>query len=254
VNRCNLSGLRVLNTRPRAQADELSRQIIAAQGQVIAFPTLDIQASDEAWINQLPDLNQVDQAVFVSSNAVTYAADRLASHWPERILVSAIGPGTARSLRQHAFRVDAMPVEADSEHLLLLPSLQQIKQQQILLFKGEGGRPLIADTLRQRGANLTELSVYRRSQPLITPDLANTWWQDKAVDIILVTSQEALHNLFAMVGHQNISHVQRIPCLVVSPRLAEAAQGSGMKTVVVSRIDQILETLHQFNKGLDHGQ
>ncbi|MGQ3892518.1 uroporphyrinogen-III synthase [Legionella sp. CNM-4043-24] len=252
----NLNGLCVLNTRPDHQADALSQQIIQAQGRVIHFPTLQIEALDDRWLSTLPNLAEVDQAVFISSNAVNHSLACLKQQkiqWPATIKVIAIGQGTALSLQQHGIQVDALPTQADSEHLLMLPSLQNIGQQRILLFKGEGGRPLIADTLRERGAQVLEVCVYRRRLPEALSKQKPGWWQDDSVDIILITSQDALCNLFTMVGHCHVSHLQDIPCLVISNRLADAAKKMGMKTIVVSKMEHIVETLHQFNKGRDHG-
>lgn len=257
MSACDLRGLCILNTRPRAQADALNRLVLAAQGKVINFPVLDIQACDKAWIDRLPNLADIDQAIFISSNAVTHSFDefsRQAVHWPESIYVTAIGKSTAQALQQRLVRVNAVPIQSDSEHLLKLPSFQQIENQIIVLFKGEGGRPLIASTLRERGARLFESSVYRRRMPPTDPKGLNAWWQDDAVDIILITCQDALHNLFAMTSHRGISRLQSIPCLVISARLADSATRLGMKTVLVSQVDTLLETLHQFNKGLHHGQ
>lgn len=255
MQQTDLRGLTVLNTRPRDQAESLNRQIILAGGQTINFPCIEIESNGTAWLNRLTELQTADQAIFISANAAQHCFSILAKQnidWPDHIRVTAIGKSTAITLKQHKIRVDAIPETADSEHLLSLASFQQIEGQTVLLFKGEGGLDIISKGLKQRGANLIELDVYRRSMPTVSQKQVDDWWQDGHVDIILITSQQAIKNLFTMTGSRDVSRLQRIPCLCISARIAELASHLGMKTVIVSQVEKILDTLHQFKKGTDH--
>jgi uroporphyrinogen-III synthase len=251
-----LQGLRILNTRPRGQAEELNQRILASHGQVLHFPVLDIQPPNQPWVDSLPDLNTINQALFISTNAVQYCFDSLEQHkivWPQSIFVTAIGKTTAQALRQHHIIVGATPLISDSEHVLKLPSLQQIHSQIILVIKGEDGRSLIIDTLKNRGAQVIALNVYQRGMPIADKKQLDTWWRDDPRNIILLTSQQAIHNLFQMIDPGDVTQLQRTPCLVISERLAMAARELGMKTVIVCQVDNILEALHQYKQGLTHG-
>ncbi|WBV63367.1 uroporphyrinogen-III synthase [Legionella pneumophila 130b] len=102
-------------------------------------------------------MTSVNQAIFVSTNAVRYFMMELASkniNWPNSIRVTAIGKGTSRVLNEFNIQVSDVPELPDSEHLLTLNSLQQIRNQTILLVKGEGGRQLIEEYLMLKGAKL----------------------------------------------------------------------------------------------------
>lgn len=247
----DLRGLRVLNTRPQRQGEALNRLILAAQGDVIHFPTLSIQATALDWLATLRRQTRIDQAIFTSANAVWHAAQALPLAGNPSII--AIGKATAQALQDQGVSVASCPSVADSEHLLQLPELQTLQGKTVLLFKGEGGRTLIATVLRQRGARLVELNVYRRQPVTVDEKQLDRWWQDDAVDIILMTSHEAMNQLFTMVGDRDIRRLQQIPCLVISPRLADIATRMGMKTVITSPVDALMESLQQFNKGLHHG-
>ena len=257
MNHYNLQGLCILNTRPREQAALLNQDIMAAGGQVINYPMLEIVPPQHAWFVKLPELNQIDQALFISANAVSFCFASLAEHklsWPSSILVTAVGRSTALALQKNHIFVNHVPSVSDSEHVLELPNLQQVAEQTIVLFKGEGGRRLISDTLMARGANLIELDVYQRIMPnLLTNDLDFSW-QDGAVDIILFTSQQAMQNLFVSLGIHRLKQLKKTPCLVVSNRLAAEAAKLGMQTILVCDVETIVESLHQFNKGRIHGQ
>jgi len=253
MNKPNLKGLHVLNTRPVEQAKPLSQAIEAAGGIVISCPALTIKAKDRAWLRELPDLNTVAKAIFISANAVNYCFEALNCPWPSTIQVIAIGDATAAALAHFGITADSVPAISDSENLLKQEALQEVKDQLILLFKGENGRTLITETLKARGANLQHFDVYKRILPKLDPQQLASLWQNEVVDIILITSQQAMNNLFTLFGEEAQTWLCSTPFLVVSERLAKEAALLGIQKIVVSDPKAILTTLHQFNQGLMHG-
>jgi uroporphyrinogen-III synthase len=253
----NLNGLRVLNTRPRDEAQDLNDRILAVNGIALSCPAFDIAPTHPQWISNLPDLNDVSHAIFISANAVKYSITFLNQEkitWPNAIEVIAIGKSTAQVLAQNAIHVNHMPKIADSEHLVQLKTLQVLQDKTILLFKGEGGRPLISDCLQERGAKLIELAVYQRLLPDFNQKQLNVWWQNDEVDIILFTSFEAMQNIFTLFGEPATTWLKHKPCIVISQRLAQAASQLGMQKIILSSFDTLIDTMYQFTKGLSHGQ
>ena len=129
--RLNLNGLRVLNTRPQPQGQALNQAINEAGGQAISCPALTICAIPPTfWLPSLPPLSTIKQVIFTSVNAVNCFFDGLKKQsidWPKSIIVIAIGPSTAKALTQYRIPVHSTPSISDSEHLLVLPPLQQIE-------------------------------------------------------------------------------------------------------------------------------
>ena len=245
----NLNGLRVLNTRPLEQGLALHQAIMNAGGVSIHLPALAIVPTTTDWLKTLPDLTSITHAIFISTNAVTHFYAALKQQqlvWPSTIQTTAIGSASAKALTTHHIRVDYMPSIADSEHLLQLNKLQQVRNQTIVLVKGDGGRMDIQRTLLQRGAHLIALDVYRRVLPDTSPTFLHSLWHDKLVDIILFTSQQSIHNLLVLFGEKARSWLCNIPCVVISERLAEAARHIGMRTIIVSSYDSLLNTLEQY--------
>lgn len=244
----SLRGLRILNTRPKAQALALSQQINAAGGKVIELPTLEIKATTE-WLSLLPDLTTVDQAIFVSANAVIHCFDQLKSHhlaWPNTIKVIAIGQGSAKALQELGISITAIPEIPDSEHLLALPTLANPNAQTILLFKGQGGRPLIEKTLLAKGANLQILEVYQRVMPKINQQFVKSIWRDDLVDIILFMSEQSMHHLFQFFGKEAYPWLCNKTSLVISERLAQSAASLGIKNIICSHPDRIISALFDY--------
>ena len=248
-----LHGLRVLNTRPLEQGLSLSLAIDEAGGISIVLPLLTIEPTTDNWLKNLPDLNNRHQMVFIfiSANAINYFYASLAEkklNWPTTIQTIAIGKACAGALIKWNIHIDRIPTVADSEHLLELDLLQNIKNKTIVLVKGEGGLENIASTLLQRGAHLISLEVYRRTLPQTGRQKAFSLWQDDAVDIILFTSQQAMQNIFTLFGKDAHLWLCNKPCLVISERLAHAASLLGMQTIIVSRHDAILSSLNDYMK------
>lgn len=253
----SLHNLRVLNTRPLGQEKELSRAIIDAGGIAIECPALKIEATNQQWLSSLPDLVKAEYAIFISANAVEHCFTALEQQkigWPETVKVIAVGQGTASALRKYGISVYLIPSHANSEHLLALAELQTVCKKNILLFKGEGGRPLIRETLKSRGAKIYSVNVYKRVKPELNQQHLYSLWHNDAVDIILFTSQQAMHNIFALFGEGAHAWLCNKPCLVISDRLAKSASLLGIRTILVSSPETILSTLHQYNQGLIHGQ
>lgn len=252
----NLAGLRILNTRPQEQAQLLSEQIRNAGGVSVECPTLEITSTGNQWINELPSLAQVQYALFISANAVNYCFRSLKVRhiaWPNHIHVVAIGESTANALKHYQVDVHDIPAAPDSEHVLALQRLQKLKHQNVLIFKGEGGRPLIEDVLKQRKAHVITLSVYKRIMPSISPQFIQSLWRDDAVDIILLTSEQAMKHCFQLFGQEANHWLKSKPYLVISQRLAQIATSYGINTIIVSHPNKIMDALLDY-KGSLYGQ
>lgn len=253
----SLNGLRILNTRPKAQAQKLTQSIIDAGGVAIECPALEIKATKNDWLTTLPNLDKAHHAIFISANAVHYCFNTLKKHhinWPSHINVIAIGQASAKALAQHHVTINQTPQLPSSEDLLALDSLQLLNNKIVLLFKGIGGRLVIEEELSCRGASVFPFAVYQRAIPVISSELIKLIWQDDLVDVILFTSEQSIHNLFTMFGKEAHDWLQNKPCIVISERLAQSASLFDIKKIVVTHPEQMINALLDFSQGLIHGQ
>lgn len=250
-----LQGLRVLNTRPKKQAQRLTQEILAVGGSAIECPALEIIPAYDHWIDTLPHLDQVQHAIFISANAVHCCFDALGKrqiHWPTHINNIAIGRASAEALKEHQIQAHELPKKSDSEHLLELESLKHIKHQSLLLFKGEGGRTHLEEHLIKRGAHLSILTVYRRELPKVSQKLIDSIWQDDLVDIILFTSELSMHNLFKLFGKSAYGWLINKPAIVLSERIANSASLIGLQNIITCHPEQIMDTLFDYYQGSFH--
>jgi len=254
----SLAGVRVLVTRPRDQADNLVRLIEARGGDAIRLPVIEIAEPQDtqALLAVIDRLKDFTIAIFISPNAVNRAMNliRARDGLPPGLRIACVGRGSARELGHYGIEnVIVPPGRFDSEALLALPELQAVKGKRIVIFRGEGGRELLGDTLRQRGAEIEYAECYRRVRPNtdMTPLLRR--WARGEVDIVSVTSVDGLHNLFDMVGKAGQHWLIRTPIVVVSERMAQVCRELGFKAeprlAAPAGDDAILEAIQAWRDG-----
>lgn len=232
-----LSGRTVLVTRPVHQAGNLARLIAEAGGEAVRFPALAIDSpADLARVKDvLASLRSFDLAVFVSPNAVDHGVALLGGAWPPNVPVSAVGEGSAAALRRHGIATVIVPsLGADSESLLATPQLKNPRGKRVLILRGEGGRELLADELRRRGAEVTYAECYRRVQPRIDSAQLIARWEQGGLHAVTVMSGLTLDNLWAMVGLRGQRLLRITPLFVPHASVAERARHLGLTEVVIT--------------------
>ena len=226
--------LKIAVTRPRDQAAPLVQRITQAGGIPLLFPLLDIEpVQDDAPLHeQLSRLTQFDLAIFISPNAVQHSIAAMRKSGlalPAQLRIATVGQGSAKTLRELGITNIIAPTERfDSEGLLALPELQDVAGQQVLIFRGDGGRELLGDTLKARGATVEYAISYRRSRP--QHDIAELL--SAAPDAITVTSSEALDYLRQMLENNGSAAWQGLALFAPHPRIAELARRQGWRQVV----------------------
>jgi uroporphyrinogen-III synthase len=227
----SLYGLRVLITRPAHQAQDLAVQTQSSGGIAFHFPTLEIIGTKniKKVISTIKNLNLYDFVIFISPNSVFNIAESIHhiwSLWPSDTNIVATGLGTALALKQHNLPCDNYPEkDFNGRGLLKLVALQDIKQKKILIIKGEGGQPYLAKGLKDRGAQIDNLNVYKRQLPKIdkTTNIPN----QETIDVIICTSHSGLKNLVGLLYPYWQDTLFQKQLLVISPRLADSAKKLG---------------------------
>ena len=229
-----LHGARVLVTRAEHQAVNLCRLIVEAGGSPVRFPVLEIaEPADPLQLAALKTrLRSYDLAVFISPNAVECTLRALPEGLPGSLQLASVGQASSEALRAAGYSVQLAPEERyDSEALLALPELAVMEGRRVVIFRGDGGRPLLGETLRQRGAVVDYVEVYRRVRPDTDSGALVRHWHER-VDLVTVTSVWILDNLHEMLGAAGQARLRATPLLVVSHRLRQRACALGIQRVI----------------------
>jgi uroporphyrinogen III methyltransferase / synthase len=193
-----LAGLTVAVTRARAQASGLARRLRALGARAVETPAIRIEPLD----GPAPDLSAYDLVCLTSPNGVGALFDRLyAAGRDARALagarVAAIGPGTARVLRDHGIVADIVPERFVAEGLV--EALRNVPVTRALIARAAEARDVLPDALTERGADVDVLALYETVvEELTDAERAAV----RAADYVTFTSSSTVKNFFASAGHE----------------------------------------------------
>ena len=227
-------------TRPRDQAAGLAALVEAAGGHALLYPAIEIEdlADPACALNVLNNLERLDLAVFVSPTAVRKSFELMKKRhttWPTHLRAAAVGQGSRDELERHGIHGALAPDSgADREALLALPALAAVAGKRIAIFRGEGGRELLGDTLAQRGAQVEYAACYRRARPRLDAGPLLSAWGQGAVHAVTVSSTTGLGNFTEMLGAPGRSLLAGTPVFVPHPRVAEQARRLGIRSPVLA--------------------
>ncbi len=230
-----LSNKTILITRPVGREKHLCHLIEQAGGFVIHYPVFNIQPPSHSEIEQLKHLtNQLldyTMAIFISPTAVEQSQIYFPV-LPGHLTIVSIGSKTTRALKLQNIHVDIEASKHNTESLLQAAEFKkpQIPGQQILIFRGTGGRALLGDTLKHRGARILYVETYKREIPALKP---LTEQQIKRLDAITISSNEGLENLIKLM--KGPGRLTDIPLALPSQRTAALARQHGFKTIISAK-------------------
>lgn len=241
MQRLPLSGLHVLNTRPKEQATSLTSLIHALGGHSINVPTMEIIPTN--WQREYTPPTTLDIVLFVSHNAVVHGLPYLSQTWVSTPCIAAIGQATAQTISQYHLLADIYPTDPHSEALLQHPSFQHVTGKTIQIIKGIGGRTLLRDTLIKKGADVLEVNVYQRVTPNnLTQHCAQIANQTN-IDIIVITSLQSLTTLLGALTHHNKHWLKSATWLVMSERIAHEAKKFGVRKTLTAPKSNLKQAL-----------
>ena len=228
-----LDGLGVLVTRPEPQAGPLARRLGELGARVFRLPAVELRPREDraAQRASLGPLDRFHWIVFVSSNAVRFGVALLEER--RDLKLAAVGPATAAALNHAGFRVALVPSAGyDSEHLLATPELSHVDGQRFLIVRGGGGRELLAESLRARGAEVSYIEVYERRPARPVPgavEAVEAEWQAGAINVGTATSPELLRALFEILSPAGRKLLARTALLAGGTRIAATARQIGLE-------------------------
>ncbi|MBS0381577.1 MAG: uroporphyrinogen-III synthase [Proteobacteria bacterium] len=223
-----LQGARIAITRPAGTGGALARRIRALGGLALLLPGSSLRATDDdaAARATLKAALACDVLIFTSPAAVRFA--RQLGALRTRAVVLAPGSGTLRALQRAGFAHAHAPSREDSEGLLALPVLQDVRGQRIGIVGAAGGRGLLERELAARGARVLRAHVYRRLPARLDHRHAAALLRAPRKPLyVLLSSAEALANLLAGLPDDARCGLLAGTAVASSARLAEAARAAG---------------------------
>ncbi len=240
--------MRVIVTRPAAQAANWVAQLQAQAIDAVALPLIGIApvADPAALAAEWHGLASRRLVVFVSPNAAEqfFAQRPAGAAWPAGVLAASPGPGTTRALRALGL-APAQIVEPaadapqfDSEALWAQLRRHDWQGAQVLVVRGDGGRDWLAQTLRVAGAQVAHVAAYRRIAPAFDAaqaELLRAALAEPAGHLWLFSSSEAIDHLLALPLLAAGRGLENASALATHPRIAARARQAGFGRVIEAR-------------------
>ena len=235
-----LSGKRIVITRPRKQAGELTRRLTELGAEVIEFPTISIEppSDHEPMDRAIAQLHQYDWLIFTSVNGVQSFFDRLRhlgkdSQDIRPLKVVAIGPETAGRLRDEGVHVYLVPAKYQAEGILEGLNAAEISGRRILMPRAARAREILPQTLREWGASVDVVQAYQTVLPHRPSGLHELF--QKQLDVITFTSSSTVENFIRLLAGEDPNQVlQEVIVACIGPITARTAMDSGLRVDIIS--------------------
>jgi len=236
-----VTGWRLLLTRP-ADDSAMLTDILAEKGIFSSsLPLLEIEPIpvSETMRQVIQGMDRYCAVIVVSKPAARIGVDLLDRYCSQSLRLKwfSVGAATAQILKDRGLDV-SFPVEGDdSEALLELTPLREAiarPDARVLIMRGEGGRELLAERLREQGASVDYLELYRRGLPRYAEGALPERIQAERLNGVVVSSGQGFEHLRQLAGSA-WPELARLPLFVPSPRVAEMALAAGAQTVVDCR-------------------
>ncbi|MGF1686908.1 uroporphyrinogen-III synthase [Photobacterium japonica] len=227
----------VLITRPAPDGPALAQQLNAAGISALSQPLLHIQPGHELSVlpTCLHALQSDDFLIVISAHAADFAHNYLLSvgvSWPKNVHYIAVGHKTAATMKRHTNQPIHCPeTDCDSEGVLRLPILDQVKGKRVVILRGNGGREAIYQQLLQRGAEVRYCETYRREWLPLDGQLLCQQWLCAGMDALVVTSGEQLAFLTQLVPDSAKAWFLQCQLFVPSQRIADQATRLGYRFI-----------------------
>ena len=239
-----LFGRRIVVTRARAQAGELSSRLEALGAEVVEFPTIGIAPPEDfgPLDDAIRDLDSFDWLVFTSVNGVESFVERVGHHGmdlravPRGARIAAIGPATARRIESFGLKVDVIPAEYRAEALLEEVAGDSLAGKRVLIPRAKVAREVLPERLREAGAEVVVPPAYESRPSEEGREGVAQQLEQGDVDLVTFTASSTAENFVRAFGEDwavRLLGGTRVVC--IGPITADTARELGIRVDAVAR-------------------
>src|SRR5919107_738259 len=233
-----LFGSRVVVTRARSQAGELSRDLEKLGAEVHEFPTIEINPPDDfgPLDAAIHDLDSFGLIVFTSVNGVEAFLKRLQHHGldlralPRDAKIAAIGPATAQRIEQAGLQVDVVPEENRGETLIEDLRRDSLVGERVLIPRAKVAREILPERLRGAGAEVVVPPAYQSVPSSEGKEELSVRLQSGEIDCLTFTASSTVENFVEALGAEEAVRIlarTRVAC--IGPITAGTARKHGLR-------------------------
>ncbi len=242
-----LFGKKIVVTRTREQASDISKKLSSLGAEVIELSTIKIIPRNDPIIDDAIDrLSHFDWVVFTSQNGVELffekmKARRLDARALQSARVAAIGLATAQALEKYGILCDLMPEKFVAESLLEKLESEGMRGEKILLPCASQARDVLYDGLQKAGAEVTRVFLY---DTVVPDDLAEEKIAAaRSADIVTFASSSTAKHFFSLISDSTAAFA------CIGPITAQTVRERSREPEIVAdtyTIDGLVEAILSF--------
>ena len=250
-----LFGRRVVVTRTREQASQLSRQLQELGAEVLEVPTIKIEPPTRRQdiVDALLELNSYDWLVFTSPNGVTSFFEYFFRNFHDMrdlggARIAAVGPATAKKLKEFHLQVDLMPDEALAASIAeAFSEFESIENLKLCLLRAEVANPELPAALEALGGIVDDVACYKTVPETEDPSGAAAALAASGADWVTFTSSSTVEHFHARFDLPALlKKFPQMKLASIGPETSKALAALGLKPAIEAKehtIDGLIEAL-----------
>ena len=239
-----LFGRRVVVTRTREQASQLSRQLAEQGAEVMEIPTIKVVPPEDRQplVEAMGGLGGYDWVVFTSPNGVTAFFEYFFKAFDDirvigRLRFAAVGPATAAKLKELHLAVDAMPEEyIASKVAAAIAKVDDVENLRILCLRAEVANPDLVAKLEELGGIVDDVACYRTVPETEDINGAAAKLVEEGADWVTFTSASTVENFHARFDLPSLlKKFPSLKTLSIGPETSKALAALGLGPTVEAK-------------------
>jgi uroporphyrinogen III methyltransferase/synthase len=237
-----LFGKRVLVTRAKEQAGELSQLIRGYGGDPIECPTIQVvpPASWKELDDAIAELSLYHWLVFTSVNGVRPFMDRLRHRGLDGralagLKLCCIGPRTAEELARQGLQADLIPSEFQAEGVIEALRTAGIAGKRVLIPRAAVAREILPEQLRALGAEVRVVTVYRTVLPSVDAEQLKGLFRQGEIHVVTFASSSTVRNFCRLFKNpeemKEVAGRSAVAC--IGPITAQTVAEAGLSVAIL---------------------
>lgn len=253
-----LFGRRIVVTRARDQASQMTRRLTELGAEVLEIPTIKIVPPDdkEPLADAFLAFGEYDWLVFTSPNGVSTFFDYFLKGFQDlralgNVRIAAVGPGTAAKIQELHIRVDVIPEENLAAKIAgAIHKFESVENLKVLLVRAEVANPELPKALTELGAIVDDIPCYKTITETEDRTGAAAQFVRDGADWILFTSGSTVENFHARFDLPKLlRQFAGLKLASIGPETTKAMEKLGLKPTVEARqhnLDGLVLTLETY--------
>ncbi|MHB1418417.1 MAG: uroporphyrinogen-III C-methyltransferase [Bacillota bacterium] len=255
----SLFGKRVVVTRAKDQSESMMETIETLGGESWQFAAIEVEEPEDYDLidRSIANLETYNWIIFTSVNGVKFFFRRMRYHNRDiralhKAKLGAIGPRTREELERYGLVVDFVPEKYVAESVVEGLRGENMKGARVLLPRSDIARELLPQAIREQGADVDEVHVYRTVRGKGDVAALLEVLRDGAIHAVTFTSSSTARNFVELLPSGELQDLMRdVTVASIGPVTSRTLRDLGLTVDVeadVYTVDGLINALVAYYK------